>query len=79
MSTAANPSSFNDFNFPNSSNQFVVDFFQTSGEGLACFNIDISKSGISGIEDGANVTIEVAFDGGDGLLYQVCFSKRQPF
>jgi hypothetical protein len=47
-----------------------VQFFQTSGEGLACFNVDLSKSGVSGIQDGANVTIEVVFDGGDGQLYQ---------
>ena len=71
MSTKQNPTSFNDFNNANGSNQLVVNFFQTSGEGLACFNIDLSKSGIAGVADGANVSIEVAFDGGDGQLYQV--------
>jgi hypothetical protein len=53
----------------------AVNFFQTSGEGLACFNIDLSKSGIDGVKDGANVSIEVAFDGGDGTLYQVLSSS----
>jgi len=70
VSTKQNPTSFNDFNNANGSNQLVVNFFQTSGEGLACFNIDLSKSGIAGVTDGANVSIEVAFDGGDGQLYQ---------
>jgi hypothetical protein len=72
VSTKQNPTSFNDFNTANGSNQLVVNFFQTSGEGVACFNIDLAKSGISGLVDGANVTVEVAFDGGDGELYQVC-------
>lgn len=49
----------------------VVPYFQTSGEGMFCFPIDIMASGISGIQDGANVTIQVIFDGGDGILYQV--------
>jgi hypothetical protein len=72
VSTAQNPTSFNDFNSANGSNQLAVQFFQTSGEGLACFNIDLNNTGISGVKDGANVTIEVVFDGGDGTLYQVC-------
>jgi len=70
VSTAQNPTSFNDFNSANGSNQLAVQFFQTSGEGLACFNIDLNNTGISGVKDGANVTIEVVFDGGDGTLYQ---------
>lgn len=70
VSTKPNPASFNDFNNA-SGNQLVVNFFQTSGEGLACFDINLAKSGISGIQDGANVSIEIAFDGGDGQLYQV--------
>lgn len=73
VSTASNPSNFSDFNFPNGTNQLAVNFFQTSGEGLACFNINLTKSGVSGIQDGANVTVEIVFDGGDGQLYQVCF------
>jgi len=70
VSTASNPSNFSDFNFPNGTNQLAVNFFQTSGEGLACFNINLTKSGVSGIQDGANVTVEIVFDGGDGQLYQ---------
>lgn len=49
----------------------VVQFFQTSGEGQYCFPIDLANSSVSGIQDGANVTIQIIFDGGDGSLYQV--------
>ncbi|KZP04550.1 hypothetical protein FIBSPDRAFT_722752 [Athelia psychrophila] len=66
ISTAQNPTSFNDFN----NSAPAVPFFQTTGEGIACFEIDLLKSGISGLVDGANITIEVVFDGGDGQLYQ---------
>jgi hypothetical protein len=73
VSPYPNPTSFNDFNNASGSPELAVNFFQKSGEGLACFNIDLSKSGISGVQDGANVTIEVVFDGGDGELYQVLY------
>ena len=49
-----------------------VQFFQQSGEGLYCFPIDLATSNVAGIKDGANVTIQIVFDGGDGTLYQVC-------
>jgi hypothetical protein len=45
-----------------------VQFFQQSGEGLYCFPIDLATAGISGVKDGANVTIQIVFD---GTLYQV--------
>lgn len=51
----------------------VVPYFQTNGEGMYCFPINITASGVSGVQDGANVTIQVIFDGGDGILYQVGF------
>lgn len=40
---------------------------------MYCFPIDIATSNISGIQDGANVTIQVIFDGGDGVLFQASF------
>lgn len=70
VSTVQNPTAFTDFD--NASP--AVNFFQTSGEGIACFNIDLLKSGIGGVKDGANVSIEVVFNGGDGTLYQVRIS-----
>jgi hypothetical protein len=54
----------------------VVPYFQTNGEGMYCFPIDIAMSGVSGIQDGANVTIQVIYDGGDDVLYQVGFALR---
>lgn len=74
VSTKSNPTSFNDFNDASGNNQLVTQFFQTTGEGLAYFTVDLSKSNVTGLSDGANVTLEVAFNGGDGTLYQVCIS-----
>lgn len=56
----------------------VVPYFLTNGEGSYCFPIDISASGISGVQDGANVTIQVIYNGGDDTLYQVvlCSGSR---
>jgi hypothetical protein len=52
----------------------VVPYFQRSGEGKFCFPINITASGVSGIQDRANETIQVIFDRGDGILYQVSFA-----
>lgn len=54
----------------------AVPFFQTTGAGTFCFPINITSSGAPGIQDGANVTIQVIFDGGDGSLYQVNFALQ---
>ena len=51
----------------------AVPFFETTGEGLFCIDLDLATSGISGVKDGANVTLQLIFDGGDGQLYQVKF------
>jgi hypothetical protein len=74
ISTKANPSSPGDFNTSASGGQFqfAVPPSQQSGEGVYCFTIDASKTGLGEIKDGANATLEIAFDGGDGNLYQVC-------
>ncbi|KAI6133337.1 hypothetical protein EDD16DRAFT_1468043 [Pisolithus croceorrhizus] len=69
VSTDQDPTSFSDFN-SSSGYQMVVPYFETSGEGQYCFPIDLAGAGISGIQDGANVTIQVVYDGGDGTLYQ---------
>ncbi|KAI6045123.1 hypothetical protein EDC04DRAFT_2638572 [Pisolithus marmoratus] len=69
VSTKQDPTSFSDFN-SSSGYQTVVQYFQTSGEGQYCFPIDLAASGVSGIQDGANVTIQVVYNGGDDTLYQ---------
>ncbi|KAJ7225749.1 hypothetical protein GGX14DRAFT_422151 [Mycena pura] len=50
-------------------NNVVVPIFQDTGEGLACFTLDFSKTATS-LTDGQNVTIQVEFNGGDGNLFQ---------
>lgn len=62
VSTAQNPTSFNNFSQ-------VVPFFQMQGEGLFCFPLSLGSS--SNVSDGSNVTIQIVFNGGDGTLYQV--------
>ncbi|KIK97648.1 hypothetical protein PAXRUDRAFT_92813, partial [Paxillus rubicundulus Ve08.2h10] len=69
VSTKQDPSSFGDFN-SSSGVQLAVPYFQQDGEGKYCFPIDLAQTGFSGIQDGANVTIQIIFDGGDGSLYQ---------
>ena len=47
-------------------------FFQVQGEGAFCFPIDLAAANLPGVQDGANVTLQFTFDGGDGELFQVC-------
>jgi hypothetical protein len=42
-----------------------------SGEGIFCFPLNLAASGVAGVKDGANVTIQIQFNGGDGDLFQV--------
>ncbi|KAI0786023.1 hypothetical protein C8Q75DRAFT_298961 [Abortiporus biennis] len=60
LSTLQNPTSFQNFST-------AVNFFQASGEGPFCFPIDLTAAGAS---SGANATLQIIFDGGDGQLYQ---------
>ncbi|KAG0697167.1 hypothetical protein DFH29DRAFT_947627 [Suillus ampliporus] len=69
VSTDQNPNNFSDFN-SSSGYQIGVQYFQQSGEGKYCFPIDLAVANIAGVQDGANVTIQVVFNGGDGTLYQ---------
>jgi hypothetical protein len=41
------------------------------GTGDFCIPLDLSDTGISGISNGANVTLQFVYNGGDGKLYQV--------
>ncbi|KAH7911217.1 hypothetical protein BJ138DRAFT_973749, partial [Hygrophoropsis aurantiaca] len=70
VSTKANPTSFGDFNSSSGSYQMAVQYFQQSGEGKFCFPIDLANSSVTGVNDGANVTIQIIYNGGDGNLYQ---------
>ncbi|KAI0768498.1 hypothetical protein BD413DRAFT_493807 [Trametes elegans] len=69
VATVQNPNSFNSFE-SNGQFQYAVPFFKTSGEGNFCFPLDFSSLNISGVQNNANVTIQLIYDGGDGHLYQ---------
>ncbi|KAI9572656.1 hypothetical protein HD554DRAFT_1336551 [Boletus coccyginus] len=69
ISTIQNPTSFVDFN-SSAGYQLAVPFFQSNGTQRYCFPINIAASGVSGVQEGANVTIQVIYNGGDQPLYQ---------
>lgn len=71
VSTLNNPTSFQNFTQ-------AVPFFQVTGEGAFCWPVDLAASNISGLTDGANITIQVEFNGGDGNLFQVCTFQLCP-
>ncbi|KAI0730958.1 hypothetical protein C8Q76DRAFT_716898 [Earliella scabrosa] len=70
VSTVANPNTFPSFQDSNGQFQQFIPFFRTTGEGAFCLNVSLADWGISGIQDGANVTVQFIFDGGDDTLYQ---------
>ncbi|KAF7339847.1 hypothetical protein MVEN_01901500 [Mycena venus] len=61
LTTKANPTQFTDFSTT------LFPFTKESGEGVACFALDLSSAGVS---DGQNVSIQVEFNGSDGNLFQ---------
>jgi len=69
ISTKADPSSFDDFHNSTGGDQLAVPYFQASGVS-ACIKVEIGSLGLSGATDGSNVTLQMAFNGGDGVLYQ---------
>ena len=73
VATVQDPDSFDNFRDSSGNFQMAVPFFQTTGEGLFCFPVNLATSGVSGLSDGINATIQIVFDGGDDKLYQVCF------
>ncbi|RPD63158.1 hypothetical protein L226DRAFT_564447 [Lentinus tigrinus ALCF2SS1-7] len=70
LASVQNPTNFTQFEDSNGNFQMFLPFFQTTGEGVYCVDVDLASSGISGIKSGANVTLQFVFDGGDGQLYQ---------
>jgi len=71
LSTVQDPTSFNNFTTSSGQQQFARNFASGSGEGELCIPLDLNNTGISGVQDSANVTIQFVFNGGDGSLYQV--------
>ncbi|KAH9921950.1 uncharacterized protein BXZ73DRAFT_79770 [Epithele typhae] len=70
VATVQNANSFDVFRDNSSNFQMFLPFFGTSGEGAFCVDVDLSASGVAGVKNGANVTLQFIFDGGDGNLYQ---------
>lgn len=70
LSTVQDPTSFNNFTNSSGGQQLARNFSSFSGAGGFCIPLDLSSTGISGVSDGANVTIQLVYDGGDGNLYQ---------
>ncbi|KAI0271511.1 hypothetical protein BC834DRAFT_818334 [Gloeopeniophorella convolvens] len=70
ISTVQDPTSFDNFSTPSGQNQLARNFATATGEGEFCIPLDLSNTGISSVKDGANVTIQLLFNGGDGALYQ---------
>jgi len=69
LSTTASPSSFGDFHTSSGADQLVVGYFQGTGT-TGCVSVKPNGAGIPGVQNGANVTLQMVFDGGDGKLYQ---------
>ncbi|KAI0296594.1 hypothetical protein BC826DRAFT_908206 [Russula brevipes] len=70
LSTVQNPTSFDNFTGSSGQQQFARNFSSASGAGDFCIPLNLSDTGISGVADSANVTIQLVFNGGDGSLYQ---------
>lgn len=69
ISTASDPSSFNDFHNVNGSDQLAVNYFEGQGS-QACIPVHIEALGLPGVTDGSNVTLQFVMDATDGQLYQ---------
>ena len=76
LSTAASPTSFDDFHTSSGGDQLVVSYFQGTGTS-GCVSVLPTAAGIPGIQNGTNVTLQMVFDGGDGRLYQVYITRSR--
>ncbi|KAI0271514.1 hypothetical protein BC834DRAFT_966981 [Gloeopeniophorella convolvens] len=70
ISTVQDPTSFDNFSTSFGQEQLARNFASTTGTGVFCIPLDLSNTGVSGAKDGANVTIQLVYNGGDGSLYQ---------
>ncbi|KAF9270454.1 hypothetical protein L218DRAFT_35609 [Marasmius fiardii PR-910] len=70
LSTSQNPNTWEAFNNAGGQQQFVRSFARETNAGIFCIPLELNSTGISGVQEGANVTIQIVFAGGDGNLYQ---------
>ncbi len=71
LSTAQNPTSFDNFT-SNGEQQLVRPWAREANGGTFCIPLPLNSTGITGVEDGANVTIQVSykdFSKGDRVTY----------
>jgi hypothetical protein len=48
----------------------VWSYRKVEESGFYCAPLNLTASGVQGIKDGANATIQIVYTGGDGNLYQ---------
>lgn len=72
VSFDANPTNFTAFNTTDSGVTYppLRPAGQITGTGEFCFDVDIQSLGIAGVGNGSLATIQVVFNGGDGVLLQ---------
>ncbi|KAI0067876.1 hypothetical protein BV25DRAFT_1780393, partial [Artomyces pyxidatus] len=70
ISTVQDPTSFANFSTSSGQQQLARNFASATGAGEFCIPLDLSNTGISGVSSGANVTIQIVYNGGDGSLFQ---------
>jgi hypothetical protein len=73
ISTKPNPYTITDFTNSSGQYQWVNEPNVHTGEGVYCVGpLNISCHHFAGVHDGANATLQIVYNGGDGILYQVC-------
>jgi len=78
LSIVQDPTSFDNFTNSSGQQQIVRNFASASAAGNYCIPLDLSNTGISGVADGANVTIQLVYNAGDGSLYDVKLNLLSP-
>ena len=70
LAVGQNPNTFDAFK-SGGQDLYLRYWANESKSGNFCIPLDFSSQNITGVEDGANVTIQIVVSGGDGQLYQV--------
>ncbi|TFK17024.1 hypothetical protein FA15DRAFT_366259 [Coprinopsis marcescibilis] len=73
ISTVPNPNTFDSFNTGGAAGaapQLAREWATEALTGNFCIPLPLGDTGIPGVVDGANVTIQIVLTGGDGQLYQ---------
>ncbi|KAG7099453.1 hypothetical protein E1B28_001304 [Marasmius oreades] len=71
LSTSQNANTWEAFNNAGGQQQLVRNYARQPSAGTFCIPLDLNSTGIAGVQEGTNVTIQIVYLGGDGNLYQV--------